>query len=50
MSIEHGARRILLVDDSRIRLTQWDIRELQKAKGAIRAAVDTLDGAFASRA
>jgi len=38
----HGARRILLVDHSRMRLTQWDIRELQKAKGAIRAAVDTL--------
>jgi uncharacterized 2Fe-2S/4Fe-4S cluster protein (DUF4445 family) len=38
----HGARRIQLVDDSRIRLSQWDIRELQKAKGAIRAAVDTL--------
>jgi uncharacterized 2Fe-2S/4Fe-4S cluster protein (DUF4445 family) len=38
----HGGRRILLVDDSRIGLSQWDIRELQKAKGAIRAAVDTL--------
>jgi uncharacterized 2Fe-2S/4Fe-4S cluster protein (DUF4445 family) len=38
----HGARRILLVDDSRIGLSQWDIRELQKAKGAIRAAVDIL--------
>jgi uncharacterized 2Fe-2S/4Fe-4S cluster protein (DUF4445 family) len=38
----HGARQIQLVDDSRIALSQWDIRELQKAKGAIRAAVDTL--------
>jgi uncharacterized 2Fe-2S/4Fe-4S cluster protein (DUF4445 family) len=33
---------VLLVDDSSIGLSQWDIRELQKAKGAIRAAVDTL--------
>jgi uncharacterized 2Fe-2S/4Fe-4S cluster protein (DUF4445 family) len=39
---QHGARRIHLLDDSRIWLSQWDIRELQKAKGAIRAAVDTL--------
>jgi uncharacterized 2Fe-2S/4Fe-4S cluster protein (DUF4445 family) len=38
----HGARRILLVEDDRIGLSQWDVRELQKAKGAIRAAVDTL--------
>jgi uncharacterized 2Fe-2S/4Fe-4S cluster protein (DUF4445 family) len=38
----HGGRRVLLVDDSSIGLSQWDIRELQKAKGAIRAAVDTL--------
>jgi uncharacterized 2Fe-2S/4Fe-4S cluster protein (DUF4445 family) len=38
----HGGRRVLLVDDSQIGLSQWDIRELQKAKGAIRAAVDTL--------
>lgn len=37
----HG-RRILLTGDDRLGLSQWDIRELQKAKGAIRAAVDTL--------
>jgi uncharacterized 2Fe-2S/4Fe-4S cluster protein (DUF4445 family) len=36
----HGARQIALTDD--LRLTQWDVRELQKAKGAIRAAVDVL--------
>lgn len=35
-------RRIRLTPDGRLGLTQWDIRELQKAKGAIRAAVDTL--------
>ncbi len=39
---QQGWRRILLVDDGRLALNQWDIRELQKAKGAIRAAVDTL--------
>lgn len=38
----HGARRIYLTDDDRLGLSQWDIRELQKAKGAIRAAIDTL--------
>jgi uncharacterized 2Fe-2S/4Fe-4S cluster protein (DUF4445 family) len=38
----HGARRIRLTADGRIGLSQWDIRELQKAKGAIRAAIDTL--------
>jgi uncharacterized 2Fe-2S/4Fe-4S cluster protein (DUF4445 family) len=37
----HG-RRLRLTDDERLGLSQWDIRELQKAKGAIRAAVDTL--------
>lgn len=37
-----GGRRIRLTDDGRLGLNQWDIRELQKAKGAIRAAVDTL--------
>lgn len=37
----HG-RRIRLTSDGRIGLSQWDIRELQKAKGAIRAAVDIL--------
>lgn len=38
----HGTRRFLLTEDGRLALTQWDIRELQKAKGAIRAAMDTL--------
>jgi uncharacterized 2Fe-2S/4Fe-4S cluster protein (DUF4445 family) len=38
----HGARRIRLTEDGRLGLSQWDIRELQKAKGAIRAAVETL--------
>jgi uncharacterized 2Fe-2S/4Fe-4S cluster protein (DUF4445 family) len=35
-----GSRRIQLSD--RIHLTQWDVRDLQKAKGAIRAAIDIL--------
>ena len=35
-------RCIPLTDDGRLALTQWDIRELQKAKGAIRAAVEIL--------
>ncbi len=38
---DHGARCVPLTDDG-LRLTQWDIRELQKAKGAIRAAVEIL--------
>jgi uncharacterized 2Fe-2S/4Fe-4S cluster protein (DUF4445 family) len=38
----HGARRIPLTADGRLGLSQWDIRELQKAKGAIRAAVEVL--------
>jgi uncharacterized 2Fe-2S/4Fe-4S cluster protein (DUF4445 family) len=37
-----GARRIRLLADNGFSLTQWDVRELQKAKGAIRAAVDIL--------
>jgi len=37
----HG-RRIRLTQNGRLGLSQWDIRELQKAKGAIRAAVETL--------
>ncbi len=37
----HG-RRICLTEDGRLGLSQWDIRELQKAKGAIRAAVEIL--------
>jgi len=40
----HGSRRIRLTADERLGLSQWDIRELQKAKGAIRAAVETLMG------
>jgi uncharacterized 2Fe-2S/4Fe-4S cluster protein (DUF4445 family) len=40
-SSTHGVR-IRLVTNEPLWLTQWDIRELQKAKGAIRAAVDVL--------
>ena len=39
---DQGSRRILLASDQGLYLTQLDIRELQKAKGAIRAAVDVL--------
>ena len=39
---DRGAPGIRLGDGPRMVLTQWDIRELQKAKGAIRAAVETL--------
>ncbi len=38
----HGARTFRITPDGRLGLSQWDIRELQKAKGAIRAAVDIL--------
>jgi uncharacterized 2Fe-2S/4Fe-4S cluster protein (DUF4445 family) len=38
----HNSRRLRLTDDGRLGLSQWDVRELQKAKGAIRAAIDTL--------
>jgi uncharacterized 2Fe-2S/4Fe-4S cluster protein (DUF4445 family) len=38
----HGARQISITADDRLHLTQYDIRELQKAKGAIRAAVEVL--------
>jgi uncharacterized 2Fe-2S/4Fe-4S cluster protein (DUF4445 family) len=38
----HGTRAIKLTDDGKLLLTQHDIRELQKAKGAIRAAIDVL--------
>jgi uncharacterized 2Fe-2S/4Fe-4S cluster protein (DUF4445 family) len=38
----HGQRVIKLTDDGRLLLTQYDVRELQKAKGAIRAAMDVL--------
>ncbi len=35
-------RELELTDDGRLALNQWDIRELQKAKGAIRAAIEIL--------
>jgi uncharacterized 2Fe-2S/4Fe-4S cluster protein (DUF4445 family) len=35
-------RRVFFTADKRLSLTQWDVRELQKAKGAIRAAIDIL--------
>jgi uncharacterized 2Fe-2S/4Fe-4S cluster protein (DUF4445 family) len=38
----HGARVLQLTDDGNLSLSQWDVRELQKAKGAIRAAMDIL--------
>lgn len=38
----HGTRAIKLTDDGKLLLTQHDVRELQKAKGAIRAAIDVL--------
>ena len=38
----HGALAIRLDEDGEILLSQWDIRELQKAKGAIRAAINIL--------
>ena len=38
----HGQRAIKLTEDGRLLLTQFDVRELQKAKGAIRAAIDVL--------
>jgi uncharacterized 2Fe-2S/4Fe-4S cluster protein (DUF4445 family) len=37
-----GVRQLRLTDDGQLVLSQWDVRELQKAKGAIRAAVDIL--------
>jgi uncharacterized 2Fe-2S/4Fe-4S cluster protein (DUF4445 family) len=39
---EGGQRAIKLTDDGKLLLTQHDVRELQKAKGAIRAAIDVL--------
>lgn len=39
---EEGLRFIRLTQDGTLRLTQWDIRELQKAKGAILAAINIL--------
>jgi uncharacterized 2Fe-2S/4Fe-4S cluster protein (DUF4445 family) len=38
------ASRFKLVPGTDLYLTQWDIRELQKAKGAIRAAINILMG------
>ena len=39
---DQGYRNIHLTEDKKITITQNDIRELQKAKGAIRAAMDVL--------
>ncbi len=39
---EGKSRQISITPDRKLNLTQWDIRELQKAKGAIRAAMDIL--------
>jgi hypothetical protein len=38
----HGARSIPQTADGSLSLSQWDVRELQKAKGAIWAATDIL--------
>jgi uncharacterized 2Fe-2S/4Fe-4S cluster protein (DUF4445 family) len=38
----HKARAIPLTPDGNLTLTQWDIRELQKAKGAILATINIL--------
>ena len=40
---QHG-KLVPLTPDGRLSLSQWDVRELQKAKGAIRAAIDILMG------
>jgi uncharacterized 2Fe-2S/4Fe-4S cluster protein (DUF4445 family) len=37
-----GTRYIPLTPDNQLALTQWDVRELQKAKAAIRASIDIL--------
>lgn len=42
LGVHHGARSIPLTHDGRLGLSQWDVRELQKAKGAIRAALEIL--------
>ncbi len=39
---QHPSRSLLLTPDGRLKLNQWDVRELQKAKGAIRAAIEVL--------
>lgn len=38
----HGALQVHLTEDGDLAITQWDVRELQKAKAAIRAAFDIL--------
>jgi uncharacterized 2Fe-2S/4Fe-4S cluster protein (DUF4445 family) len=40
--LKNNSTEIYLTPEGKIRLTQNDIRELQKAKGAIRAAIDIL--------
>jgi uncharacterized 2Fe-2S/4Fe-4S cluster protein (DUF4445 family) len=42
MANGHKSRAIPLTADGNLTLTQWDIRELQKAKGAILASVNIL--------
>jgi uncharacterized 2Fe-2S/4Fe-4S cluster protein (DUF4445 family) len=39
-----GGREIRLTSEGSLSLTQWDVRELQKAKAAIRAATNILMG------
>ncbi|MEN8171817.1 MAG: ASKHA domain-containing protein, partial [Chloroflexota bacterium] len=39
---ENGARSIDLTENGDLKLSQLDVRELQKAKGAIRASIDVL--------
>ncbi|MEJ2013370.1 MAG: ASKHA domain-containing protein [Anaerolineales bacterium] len=39
---DHEARAVRLDEGGELLLSQWDVRELQKAKGAIRAAIDIL--------
>ena len=39
---ENRSRSFSFTPDKRLMLNQWDVRELQKAKGAIRAAIDIL--------
>jgi uncharacterized 2Fe-2S/4Fe-4S cluster protein (DUF4445 family) len=41
-SDEEGVKYFMITEDGSLRLSQLDIRELQKAKGAIRASVDIL--------
>ena len=42
MVLHQNGRTIPITPGGELRLTQMDVRELQKAKGAIRAAIDTL--------